>query len=139
MTDNEIIKAYEWLKKCHNGKVKECGKCPLKPHYPYCENKLIDFLYDLINRQKAEIERLKNELELRPPLSASYLFKKAELDEMLLKAISAEEDFRTKIKAEAIKEYHAVVKQRLLDKGFYPAIVKCVIEEVAQEMVGDKE
>lgn len=40
-------------------------------------------------------------------------------------------------KAEAIKEYHKKVRHRLLDKGFYPAIVKCVLDEVEEEIVGD--
>ena len=43
-----------------------------------------------------------------------------------------------RIKAEAYKEYHEKVKQKLLDKGFYPAIVKSAFDEVEKEMV-DKE
>ena len=40
--------------------------------------------------------------------------------------------------AEAYKECYEKVKQKLLDKGFYPAIVKSAFDEVEKEMV-DKE
>ena len=60
MTDNEIIKALEC---CSNPKVGE--KCPrMKREFlctKGCMSKLVFDALDLINRQKAEIERLQNE------------------------------------------------------------------------------
>lgn len=57
MTDNEIIKA---LKNCINGD--ECDECPINPHvgnYGYCTNLALREALKLIERQKAEIEKLK--------------------------------------------------------------------------------
>ena len=53
MTDNEIIKALE----CHAGDAEVCKLCPLT-NEEWCSVKLARKTLDLINRQKAEIERL---------------------------------------------------------------------------------
>lgn len=55
MTDNEIIKALE----CCNGWDGRCLNCPLNREGTNCKEKLNSYAFDLINRQKAEIERLK--------------------------------------------------------------------------------
>ena len=59
MTDNEIIKALEC---CSMDNVKDCDCCPYNEIQTktYCANELIKDALDLINRQKAEIERLRN-------------------------------------------------------------------------------
>ena len=55
MTDEEIIKILEC---CADSENYQCNKCPL---YADCEKASIaENTLDLINRQKAEIERLKN-------------------------------------------------------------------------------
>lgn len=43
-----------------------------------------------------------------------------------------------RIKAEAYKEFAEKVKQKLLDKGFYPVIVKSVLDEAEKETVGEE-
>jgi 5'-3' exonuclease len=61
MTDNEIIKGL--LCCANNG---DCKECPINPHhgnYGYCTSLAIKHALDLINRQKAEIEQLKRNLE----------------------------------------------------------------------------
>lgn len=40
---------------------------------------------------------------------------------------------------DGVKKFYENVKQVLIERGFYPAIVKSVLEEVKKEMVGDKE
>ena len=55
MTDNEIVKAFEL---CLSGASHPCRECPLDNEYS-CKDKLDKELLDLINRQKAEIERLR--------------------------------------------------------------------------------
>jgi hypothetical protein len=52
MTDNEIIKALECCKK------DDCDNCP--NDFGNCYANLAGYALDLINRQKAEIERLKD-------------------------------------------------------------------------------
>ena len=57
MTDNEIIKALEC---CDFTDIKACEECPLY-HTFHCSFVIIDKTLDLVNRQNAEIERLKQE------------------------------------------------------------------------------
>ena len=56
MTDNEIIKALE----CCNGWDGRCLNCPLNREGTNCKEKLNSYALVLINRQKAEIEMLKD-------------------------------------------------------------------------------
>ena len=60
MTDNEIIKAL----KCCNGWDSRCLNCPLICEGVNCKEKLNNYTLDLINRQKAEIERLKRDIAI---------------------------------------------------------------------------
>ena len=63
MTDNEIIKALEHIIKCNENQIANCTGCPLEKSYPYCDDLIEGMCLDLINRQKAEIERLRKEVE----------------------------------------------------------------------------
>lgn len=59
MTDEQIIKALDC---CHSELGNMCSICPLfDPDNDYCEDELHKNALNLINRQKAEIERLKKE------------------------------------------------------------------------------
>ena len=63
MTDNEIIKALDW----HLNGENHCDECPLvtiKNSTTYCVDKLLKSALDLINRQKAEIEKKDKLLEI---------------------------------------------------------------------------
>ena len=80
LTDAEIVKALEC---CANGEVEECKNCPYVEGYPYCDGPMERDALDLINRQNAEIERLKEENEnLRDSLAKKKF--KDELFEMTL-------------------------------------------------------
>lgn len=85
-TDKEVIKALE----CCNTEYDDyqCPHCPLL--HKGCKKALIQEALDLINRQQAEIERLKEELEIRNQKRAS-----------IFEISNAYERGR----AEAIKEY----------------------------------
>ena len=52
MTDNDIIKALE----CHSKRM--CSECPLREEFGGCSQKAFTLAFELINRQKAELERL---------------------------------------------------------------------------------
>ena len=61
-TDEEIIKALEYC----NVDKNECDKCVLKrkcESYPF-HSAVAEYAFDLINRQKAEIEKLKSKNEI---------------------------------------------------------------------------
>ena len=60
MTDNEIIKALEVCSYATSNK--DCKKCPYYPDEECVKKQFIDIL-DLINRQKAENERLNKNYE----------------------------------------------------------------------------
>ncbi len=62
MTDNEIIKALECCGSNGWGEedVRPCDNCPMQ-ECEDCEVELPDYALNLINRQKAEIEKLKFE------------------------------------------------------------------------------
>lgn len=116
MTDNDVIKALE----CHTGKrSKRCQVCPYTIYGCYCLDHLHPDLLDLINRQKAEIDSLKIELQARRNAANGY---KAEVErlqgcvktEAEVRAI-AKETIRNQIqsiKAEAVKEFAARLIQK---------------------------
>ena len=59
MTDNEIIKALECCKPQKG--TRDCNNCPYAECEKGCADELIKESLDFINRQKAEIDRLKSE------------------------------------------------------------------------------
>ena len=123
MTDNEIIKALEC---CVKGL--ECKNCPANPHkgnYGYCTSLLLKAALDLINRQKAEIERL-------------------EKDSKRLKKVEMQLDDAMKmydtIKAEAYKEFADRLKENSIATFSWNGVV--LVEEIdnlLKEMVGDND
>ena len=60
MTDNEIIKALEC---CKDPECTSCKECPAYEIYKDCMGCVLSEAIDLINRQKAEIEDLKDKNE----------------------------------------------------------------------------
>ena len=126
MTDNEIIKVLEC---CKNGKC-ITRNCP-HSHYPYegdeCHPALAKAALDLINRQKAEIERLED-------LNKCYYTSCQQI---------AKSNHETK--AEAVKEFAKRLKEYVesydVTTGYKITIVNAVEEEtidnLVNEMVGE--
>lgn len=115
MTDNEIIKALEY---CES--QLDCCNCKCLGYCPQDINELNGLALDLINRQKAEIERLCSVVD---KTDAAYFQKVNEVD---------------KAKAEAIKEALSRVETELGE--YYIAkhlVVGTVLDKVRKEMVGD--
>lgn len=121
MTDEQIIKALEC---CIDTSPLTCKSCPLfnaTNSRMVCSKIATNLAFDLINRQKAEIDRL---------------------EKMLDSSVSGERNAVDNIpyeRAEAITAYHEEVKKRCVEGGIYPAFVKRQMEDVKREMVGDKE
>ena len=151
MTDAEIIKALEC---CVTDDYDEsCVKCPARKHKG-CDYTLHKNALDLINRQKAEIEMLKEKdkiLSCDIDEIGSYITiwdcDCSEYGEQLVMAV---EDLSylpfcnaTKIKTEAIKEFAERVKEQLDD--FYHTDEDALfdtcdaIDNLVKEMVGDTE
>ena len=118
MTDNEIIKALECC-----SKNEPCNICSYdkkeKDDFVCCSKLMVDTI-DLINRQKAEIERLKTECGL-----AKFDKYKAEFEE-----------FRAEIKANAIKEFAERLKETATRDAGVWWVMEEDIDNLAKEMVG---
>jgi hypothetical protein len=126
MTDNEIVKALECcIKSSH---FLECfeNECPCISEQGCKVGKetLYPYALDLINRQKAEIERLKEQLN-----------SKYKWENMLGKKIK-------EVKAEAIKEFAERLKEKKFElddqnEDIFYAVEVSDIENLVKEMVGD--
>ena len=119
MTDNEIIKAFEHLVKNANN------------HIPITGKMLLEDVLDVLNRQKAEIERLKNQKCL-------YAF-----DGEFKDCIKADCFYRKKedeVKSEAVKEFVDGFNSMLANFDDYDTLhiyeIKTRIDSL-KEMVGD--
>ena len=118
MTDNEIIKALEKFKcvNCNGDCAKESCEdleCPLN---------LVKSALDLVNRQKAEIERLNAVSEICGDCHRQH----------------AEKIERTK--AEGIKEFAERLKNKMFEEDFLlcePCDMADMIDDLVKEMVGE--
>ena len=117
MTDNEIIKA---LKCCIDCNCKECPCCRIIDGGINCTEIDKEEIFDLINRQKAEIERLNIELQSMRSAANSYKW-----------------HYET-AKSEAIKEFAKELKNCFAISGDYLDIIN-IIDNLVKEMMEGKE
>lgn len=132
MTDSEVIKALEY---CIADRI-ECDKCALQEE---CESNpfystIAKYALDLINRQRAEIERLKE----CPKCVYEY---DGEVTEYCVQGPCP--NFKTveQIKTEAYKEFAARLKSYLLlnEKGSTISVISFEnIDNLLKEMVGEE-
>ena len=112
MTDNEIIKALEC---CLSGKDYDtaCMKCPIEP---ICESDdiLLKYALDLINRQRAEIERLKCEMGKLLPKDWSYAMQ-----------MEVSNKLESQIKSKSIKEFAEELEYFVLNEDIEVVEPKC--------------
>lgn len=122
MTDNEIIKALECC-----GEEDKCKECPYynKGNFKCLNYKFFKDLLDLINRQKAEIERLREENEIKSQKRAN-----------IFEIVNAYDKGRFK----AVLEFNGKLKLLIIDipqKDLrYANVFEC-IDKIFDEMVGD--
>lgn len=124
MTDKDIIKALECCKPKQN---RNCGNCPAYELGDFCAAELKENALDLINRQQAEIERLKIKNQSLRGTANFYKFNYNEA------------------RTEAIKEFAERLKAKC--HNYYPSIdsycvsVKAIgfkdIDNLVKEMVGE--
>lgn len=109
LTDNEIIKALECCISDDKGIHEACRNCPLQGKNVDCPEYIRASALDLINRQKAEIERYKGVIKL------------------------LENDVKT-AKDEAIKDCIRRLKQIERQKGEYGYVTLADLDKVKKEM-----
>ncbi len=128
MTDNEIIKALEC---CFTDNFGDCEECPLKCKRDdifSCMRTKQEATLDLINRQKAEIERLKAEKQ-----SIKYCYEQAKSYNDTL-AESCEKNckkFNMTTRAEAIKEFAERVKEQTFH--YYDYDIDNLVKEITEQ------
>lgn len=121
LTDEEIKKALE----CCIEVKKDCYGCSLQNKWN-CDNALIQNALDLINRQKAEIESLKNSLH-------EYIDKE-DISELKMYELLA------KTKSEAYKECLKKFEKNIKDVKFTLGQtweIQNALKETLKEMVGE--
>ena len=112
MTDNEIIKALECCMKTEF--ISDCAKCEMLASD--CKDTLIENALDLINRQKAEIERLTETLdgETTENMRLKHEIEKLENESYRAKVeISKHYDYMDKAANEAIDVFANSLKIKL--------------------------
>ena len=113
MTDNEIIKALECCNRPAN--QTSCDDCPYQFSDEKCSSKLIDDTLALINRQKAEIEKLRNDV----------------LD--TADTLGLLEWRENKIRTEAIKEFAEMACKDRVSNDPVVIAVRCTVKEMTEE------
>lgn len=133
MTDNEIIKAMQ----CVIGNGVSCSECEYQKALPFpgCRRMCAENALDLINRQKAEIERMKNQNTL-------LLKKKCKDINTARKIIKSEAliEFAKRLK-EKVKMYNSegVDEGDLIDDLLTVGETVEIIDKLVKEMTEDKE
>lgn len=110
MTDEQIIKALEYCSK--QSLISECERCEVQKG---CRPHLISKAIELINRQKAEIERLQNDIKT------------------LRFSLDLCKGWEERAKAEAIKEFVEKLCEDRVSNDPVVIATKCLLKE----MVGD--
>ena len=114
-TDEEIIRNYEWCIGCTSDRCRECTM----DEEGFCEEELQDLVLDLINRQKAEIEKLKGST--------------------IVSNIMESQRIKREAKAEAYKEFAEIIKDKWFDNRYDSPDVDFddFIDNVLKELAGD--
>ena len=115
MEDKDIIKALECCQFAYDNGLSCNSQCPMRGGN-YCQDKLVSNALALINRQQAEIERLKGWQDL-------------------LKA-----EKHSLIKAEAYKECIEKVKEEINNHSYgvlHKAVINHKLDNLVKEMVGE--
>lgn len=114
-TDEEIIRNYEWCIGCTSDRCRECTM----DEEGFCEEELQDLVLDLINRQKAEIEKLKGST--------------------IVSNIMESQRIKREAKAEAYKEFAEIIKDQWFGNRYDSPDVDFddFISNLLKEMVGE--
>jgi hypothetical protein len=122
MTDEMIIKVLECCK------AGDCDNCPFYGRKEDCEVELPEEALNLINRQKAEIERYRKEHK-------EFCIRLGNLHSLELKVM----DRADEIKSEAIKEFAERLKEKA-GRGFWNELAFVDVDDIdnlVEEMVGE--
>ena len=129
MTDNEIMKAME----CVMGNDVNCSECTYQKVLPFpsCRMMCAKNALDLINRQKAEIEKLKGSTIVSNIMESQRIKREAKAE--------AIKKFATKF-LEKIHEHHYLLTDpyNSKDYGMFTTGIEQTVNESKTEMVGEE-
>ena len=125
-TDEQIIKALKRCILCNAKQIASCKGCYLEKYYPNCDEELEIMCLDLINRQRAEIERLSTLAKLGNVRANDY---RAMRDQAKNARAEAIKEFAARLvsKVNCIPQHHFTLAQVLYD-----------IDTLVKEMTGGK-
>lgn len=136
-TDEQIKKGAE----CCLG-TKVCSGCPFYEEDVYCRKVLAQSIFDIINRQEAEIERSQDEIaEYQNRVLCSKGL-------ILTKSLTEYDELINDIASEAIKEFAERLKKSAFDcdvsfgfgrEHYTEAVTVFEIDNLVKEMVGEGE
>ena len=148
-TDEEIIRNFEWCIGCTSDRCRECTM----DEEGFCEEELQDLVLDLINRQKAEIERLGKRISGQKHALFKQQAFTAELQNEIVKLKDYNENLlaantvlsnevlepKAKAEAEAYKEFAEIIKDKWFDNCYDSPDVDFddFIDGVLKELVGE--
>ena len=144
MESNDIIKALECCANCENCSY-ETTNCILAKEME-CRSLLAQNALDLINRQRTEIERLKQRNAVCEAANRCIVWQRDRRDreiEELHSQIAGLNIYKSKIKAEAYKEFAKKVKEfmhnkfKALDEYEFDYITERDIDNLLKETVGE--
>lgn len=155
-TDEEIIRNYEWCIGCTSDRCRECTM----DEEGFCEEELQDLVLALINRQKAEIERLGKRISGQKHALFKQQAYTAELQNEIVKLKDYNENLlaantvlsnevlesKAKAEAEAYKEFADRIRQVIVLNNTHDGYLvhdidyNCLMEDiddVLKELVGE--
>ena len=138
LTDEQIIKALEC---CNSTAIGQClKKCPYYNYAATCINTMVNDALDLINRQKAEIEKLEEDNNFHIRLEALLAEQRGGRDELIEQIDAQNNELRIRLKttkAEAIKEFVERLKKEIAHIPAWGSVAEKKIDNLVKEMVGE--
>lgn len=145
MTENEILNALQLCAQVNS----KCTECPYFPHRCAdrdCIEENVKDLLELINRQKAEIERLQSEFSTMRDTVNLYKNEnekwKAKVEALTQEKLALGRIYvqkLTTVKYEAYKEFAEKLKEKRWAVKWRAKYVQVVIDNLLKEMVGEEE
>lgn len=123
LTDEEIIRNYEWCTGCTSDRCRECTM----DEEGFCEEELQDLVLDLIKHQKSEIERLKGSTIVNNIMEIQRIKREAKAE--------ASKEFAERLKL------HSYIMSDESQTGIinmYSVVTVNRIDNLLKEMVGEK-
>ena len=122
----QVIKALE----CCRGKG--CKGCPLQPKesLSICITQISQNALSLIKELTRKLECANLEIECKEHICESYMLQYG--------TVADKEVWLKKERADTVRKMKAEIEARCIKGGIYPAFVKSTIDQIAEEIIGER-